>query len=957
MFKKVSALVLAATLLLVGIPSAETKVKAEKETALTATDSQGSYTDYIKNFSDLSVAENTIVIDTTENYTTDQDITIETIEGKKFAVTKDEGYIEWKFNVDTAAIYHIAAVWANVPGKGIDIMRTVTIDGKTPFDGMNSIYFRRTWKNTGEIYLDSTDNEYSQKLEEELAVQTSSFYSLTDYFPGGYCIALEAGEHTIRFTSIQEPMAINSIVLSPYETQKSYEQAEKEYKESGYKAVSADVTPIIIEAENSTYSSKSTLRPQADRSSPAVSPYDTFKKKLNTIGGSGWTEAAQWIEWDFKVEKNGLYQVMLHAKQDYKSGFASSRRLLIDGSSPFDEADHIEIDYGLNWQNIVLSDGEKPCLVYLEKGEHTMRLEVSVTKEMSDIINDSLAYQNDLISLYRQIIMVTGTIPDSLRDYNLFSTITNCEQSIKDILAGLKDIVERLESLGYSGSETSSMNRLVLQLEDFLKDDNTIPERLDSLNTNIMTFSTWITSATQQPLLLDYVWLGSPDSEMPEADCGFFKKLWNECSRLFASFMNDYDVLNSEGGKENKNITLWVGLGIDQSIVLKSLIDSTFTSQHNINVNIELVNMGVLLRAVAANVGPDVALFQGQGTPVEYAMRGAVYDLNNFSDLDTVLKRFYPSAYDSFKYEGGLYALPETQTFSMLFYRTDILNDLKVKVPNTWTELYSVLAKLQTNNLSISVPTPFSGGSGSTGLNAIYMMLLYQNGGSLYTEDCKRSAMNTENAITAFTQWVNLYTKYKIPQTTNILTRFRMGESPLVISDYTFYNQLQIGAPEIEGKWDIAAIPATVSSDGTLNRTQASIVTSCLIFSNARDKESSWEFLKWWTDSNTQTDYGIEIEALQGASARWATANVEAFKQLPWANRISRVIEEQWQNVRGVPQVAGGYYTPRSVDNAIRSVVNENENTRETILDFATEIDEEITIKRKEFDLEVDTED
>lgn len=958
MFRKVSSLVLTIAMLLAVIPFAEVgPVSADEDISVISERSENSYTDYISGYSELGIAEDTIIVDATVNYTSDQDITKQTIDGKEFVVTNDEGYIEWTFDVKEAAIYHIAAVWANIPGKGLDIMRTVTIDGSILFDGMNSIYFRRTWKNTGEVYYDSTNNEYSKKLAEELTVQTSDFYSLTDYFPGGYSLALDAGTHTIRFTAIQEPMAVNSIILSPYTEQKTYKQVKDEYKKNGYKAVADDVTPIIIEAENAKYSSKSTLRPQADRSSPAVRPYDTFVKKLNTIGGGSWTEAAQWIEWDFKVEKTGLYQVAFHAKQDYKSGFSSSRRLLIDGKSPFDEADHIEIEYGLNWQNIVLNNGEEDCLVYLEAGDHTLRLEVSVTGEMMQILNHALALQEDLISMYRQIIMITGTIPDSLRDYNLFTNITNCEQKFKDMLAELKDIVKRLEALGYSGSETSSMSRLIIQLEDFIKDDNTIPERLDSFNTNIMTFSTWITSATQQPLLLDYIRFGSPESEHSAADCGFFEKMGDEFLRLVSSFVRDYDVMESQGGKENKNITLWVGLGIDQAIVLKSLIDSGFTATHDINVNIELVNMGVLLRAVASNVGPDVALFQGQDTPVEYAMRGAVYDLKNFKDLDTVLERFYPSAYEGFKFEGGLYALPETQIFSMMFYRTDILDELDVAVPNTWTELYSALAKLQTNNLSISVPTPFAGGSGSTGLNAIYMMLLYQNGGALYTADGKHSAMNTENAISAFTQWVNLYTKYKIPQTTNILTRFRMGESPLIISDYTFYNQLQLGAPEIEGKWDIAAIPATVNEDGTLNRTQASNVTGCLIFSNAKDKRSSWDFIKWWTSTETQIDYGIEIEALQGPSARWATANVEAFRNLPWATRISRVIEEQWVNVRGVPHVAGGYYTARSIDNAVRSVVNENENTRETILDFATEIDEEITIKRKEFDLEVDTED
>ena len=899
-------------------------------------------------------SNNSIIIDAVKEYTTNQELTTQVIDGQEFIVTGDQGYIEWTFNVEKAAVYHIAAKWANVSGKGLDIMRTVYIDDKVPFDGMNAIYFRRKWKNQNKAYYDKSGNEYSLKLEEEIAVQTSPFYSLTDYHAGGYSLELTAGEHRLRFEAIQEPMAINSIILTPVEERKTYSEAEKEYKEKGYKEISKDVEPIIIEAENSTYTSKSTLRPVADRSSPAVVPYNPLIKKLNAVGGGGWTEAAQWIEWDFVVEKSGLYNIAFHAKQDYKSGFSSSRRLLIDGQSPFKEADYIEFDYSLNWQNVVLG-GEKPYLVYLDKGKHTIRMEVSVTEKMAEIISISESLQEELIAIYRRIVMVTGTMPDTLRDYNLFTTVSGSKKTLEDCLKKLEDIVAKLEGLGYSGSETSSMNRLILQIEGFLEDDNTIPEGLDSFNTNIMTFSSWITSAAQQPLLLDSIRFYSAEAELPKADSGFLKKTIDELYRLLISFTKDYDVLDSAtGNSENKEIKLWVGLGIDQSIVLKSLIDSTFTSKENINVNIELVNMGVLLRAVAAGVGPDVAMFQGQGIPVEYAMRGAVYDLKNFSDLDEVLGRFKPSAYESFKYEGGLYALPETQTFSMMFYRTDILNSLGIGVPNTWDELYAALAKLQTNHLSISVPTPFGGGAGTAGLNSVYMMLLYQNGAQLYTKDGKATALSEENGITAFTQWANLYTKYKIPQTTNILTRFRMGESPLVISDYTFYNQLQIGAPEIEGKWDIAAIPAMVTEDGTLNRSQASSVTGCLIFSNAKDKESSWKFLKWWTSAETQADYGIEIEALQGASARWATANIEAFTHLPWAKRISTVIETQWDNVWGVPQVAGGYYTARSIDNAIRSVVNEGENTRETILDFAAEIDEEITIKRQEFNLDTE---
>ncbi len=280
MFKKVLSICLAALTLLAIFPAINTPAAAAQSVIVEA---GNSYAGYLDKNNAYKAAEETIVIDTLKNYTTDQDVSTVEVGGKQFLVTTDEGYTEWTFTVPTAAMYRIAAVWANVEGKGLDIIRRVSVDGSILFDGLNSVYFRRSWKNVGNKYVDISGNEYSQKLEEEITVQTSNFYSFTDYAAGGYCLALSEGEHTIRFESVQEPMAINSILLTPAEEYATYKDKEKEYKNAGYEPVSAEIKPIIIEAENATYTSKNTIRPVADRSSPAVTPYDSIKKLLNSI--------------------------------------------------------------------------------------------------------------------------------------------------------------------------------------------------------------------------------------------------------------------------------------------------------------------------------------------------------------------------------------------------------------------------------------------------------------------------------------------------------------------------------------------------------------------------------------------------------------------------------------------------------------------------------------------------
>ena len=96
------------------------------------------------------------------------------------------------------------------------------------------------------------------------------------------------------------------------------------------------------------------------------------------------------------------------------------------------------------------------------------------------------------------------------------------------------------------------------------------------------------------------------------------------------------------------------------------------------------------------------------------------------------------------------------------------------------------------------------------------------------------------------------------------------------------------------------------------------------------------------------------MEALLGASARYATANINAFKQLAWTADAIEVLTEQWEQTVGIREVPGGYFTGRHIANAVRKVINDKDDPRETILDYAITINEELTKKRKEFCLPVE---
>ena len=59
----------------------------------------------------------------------------------------------------------------------------------------------------------------------------------------------------------------------------------------------------------------------------------------------------------------------------------------------------------------------------------------------------------------------------------------------------------------------------------------------------------------------------------------------------------------------------------------------------------------------------------------------------------------------------------------------------------------------------------------------------------------------------------------------------------------------------------------------------------------------------------------------------------------------------QFDNAFGIPEVAGGYYIGRNLENAIREVISNDSNPRETFAEYVELIDSEIDRKREEFNL------
>ncbi|WP_274652143.1 extracellular solute-binding protein [Paenibacillus humicola] len=929
------------------------RVKAMGDfTAVTSPDTGDGYDGYLNRYADAKRPDTVIRIEG-EHFAETAGSGFEVADryqglNGKAVLTPETGAISWNVQIDRPGLYNIRIHYYPMEGKSSAIERQFALNGKAPFKGAELLTLDRLWGNRDNaVKRDNRGNDLRPRQVEKPQWQLESFKDSEGYHEDPYLFYFGQGMQRITLTASREPMAIDYIELYQDKAVKSYAEMKSDYQAQGLAATKDQM--ITVQAEDAVLKSSPTLYPLSDRSSPSVVPYNVSKLRVNTIGGLNWKLPGQWIEWEVDVKEDGLYQIALKRKQDQLRGVYATRSLTIDGQYPFQEMKRLRFDFDMDWQMDVLG-GNEPYLFHLTKGKHRIRMEVTLG-DIAPLIRTIESSVLQLNEMYRKILIITSNTPDPYRDYQLEKRIPEMTKVFREQAKTIQSVADYLEqSTGERSDKVAVLYTMAQQLNEMADNPETVARRLDSFKVNVGGLGTWMLSVREQPLTLDYLVVYSPGQKLPKAKATFLDKAGHEFGSLIASYTEDYDSIGNTSDSK-RSVDVWITTGRDQAQVLKSLIDDTFTPETNISVNLKLVPANILLPATLAGEGPDVAMQIGEDVPVNYAMRKAAADLSGFPDYKEVISRFRDSALVPYQYNGGLYALPEQQTFPMLFYRKDILDELGLKPPATWQDVYNMISVLQKHNMQFYLPLENPVNNATLVPNATFAMLLYQNGGGFYRDQDKKSALDSETSMEQFKKWTQFYTNYQFPIQADFPNRFRTGEMPVGIADYTTYNMLTVTAPEIRGLWDFTVVPGTVEKDGTVNHEVASHTTAVMMLQNADDKESAWAFMKWWTDKETQIAYGREMESLQGEAARYPTANTEALEQLPWPVKDYRNLERQWQWVKGIPQVPGGYFTGRHLDNAFREVVNGNENPREALSDYILYMNDEIAIKRKEFNL------
>ncbi|MGC8902318.1 MAG: extracellular solute-binding protein [Fervidobacterium sp.] len=758
---------------------------------------------------------------------------------------------------------------------------------------------------------------------------------------------LKQGENRVKITVNSGKIRLLKV---SFERPKALKKYVKNVKNEKY----VSTTLIKIDAEKPYMKSETSINSTSMRD-VSVLPYDTYKLFLNTFGGNSWAYPGQTVVYEFNVKRDGYYKIAFKYKQDLKPNSVSFRTIKIDGNILFEGLEAVRFPYTDKWkiENIkVINENSSidDAYFYFRKGSHTIEISVSasVYQDVLLSLREIMDYVSDLAL---RIKYITGGESDKLTEWEIRDYFPDIDKVLNGFINKLEKIKKDIRNINgnSSTSEYISIDVAEIILKRLAKNVNAIPNKLDTLVGGTGSVMSELSNAynglKEMPLLLDEVYVYQGPTLEKTINPPIFKIFWEGVKRFIGSFRKQ--TFNVKDTRSKKVINVWVNRPRQYVDILQQLIDKEFTPKTGVFVNLSIMrDEQKLILSNAAKKSPDVALGISNWIPFEMGIRGAALDLTRFSDFKDFLINFHPGSLLPYFYEDHCYGLPETIDFYVLFYRKDIMNYLKIPVPQTWDDVKLILPELQRNGMNFYIPL---GGSTSFKAWMTTAPFIMQYHGKLFTDDGLKTAIDSPETLRAFKEMTELFTMYGMPiQVANFFESFRKGEIPIGVSNITTYIQLNIAAPELTGRWTIVPSPG-VRYGQVIERWQTGSAQAVTIFNDTKYPMETWKFIKWWLSKETQSAFVNQVVSTYGMEYLFIPSNRYVIDDVPLKREDLEAVKEQFKWLQEVPKMPASYVLEREISSIWNKVVLEGKVLRVAVDDAVTTINKEFARKLEEF--------
>ena len=196
-------------------------------------------------------------------------------------------------------------------------------------------------------------------------------------------------------------------------------------------------------------------------------------------------------------------------------------------------------------------------------------------------------------------------------------------------------------------------------------------------------------------------------------------------------------------------------------------------------------------------------------------------------------------------YDGKLTSIPVQQNTSMLYYRKDVFDRLKVKVPQTLQELEETAKRLHNVEDGGQKMVGITMRGKKAAATSQWAPFLFSMGGSWLTKDGK-PAVTSPESIQSLDLYGRLLRNYGPPGSVNYhwyetVSQFSQGKAAMYIDvNPRFFFFEDPSKSQVAGKVGYAMFPA-----GPAGRRPSMEVASMAISSKSKKKEAAFLFIQW----------------------------------------------------------------------------------------------------------------
>ncbi|MBN2695987.1 MAG: extracellular solute-binding protein [Bacilli bacterium] len=933
--------------------------KAEPHKASTSFDvpiqSENSYVNILQNWLDLGYTEISSFTETYHHNQIDQkdNLIVEGANSHGFAndvISFTEDNIQLDFSVPQSGLYEIELATYSLTETIEPLIVSVYVNGALPYKEAGQLKLDSYWQDeTTDFLLDRYGNEVLPKQIQHYRWTTKSLEDPTGLSELPLLFKFEAGANQLEIKRESGSFLLGTITIKSRDIIVGYADYLETHQDSN---LYNDV--LLFEAEQFAYKNTSQVRSGSVRDISSR-PFSLVNLKINILDGNTFDEPGESVTYSVTVPETGYYHLTFKTKQSFYQNSPSYRTLLIDDEIPFEEMKHIPFPYSTRWENVTLaSETGEAYKFFLEEGEHTLELKVS-SSLYGDIYRSLQNMILEISSLTLDIKQLTGNNSDPNRDWDLEQYIPTISERLEAWRATLLDHIEELHLINGTMKNSRDivfLDSAIQKFDKLLKDIDKLPYRLNILSEGSGSISQLVGDAmaimAYQPLSIDSFYVHG-DIDLPRSERSIFVKVWYGFRRFIASFgKSPYSET-----LEPDEVSIWVNRNRQIVDIMQVMADTDFFSETGIKVKFELMpDESKLILANAAGSAPDMAMGTHVNLAYNLALRGIAHDLREFEDFESVLSIYeQDGAIIPFIHDQGVYGLPETQNFNIMFYRKDILQSLGFEMPDdlpeTWQDVLDLLPELQRFGMNFFIPLAYQNSYKTVDTTVPF---LYQFDSLLYSENGMEAAIDRENGMQAIQFMSDLFTIYSLPmQVSSFYHQFRYGVLPIGIGDFGVYVQLTYAAPEIQNMWDIALIPGIERDDNTINRETTGPGHGMILLDSSDKKDEAWAFLKWWMETENQVDFEQRLTTTLGNEYMWNSANLEAFRLNSWNPEHKDIFLEQWQSLRNVPNSPATYMLERELSNIWNKIVMSGENPRDAVDESLVIINRELERKLNEF--------